>query len=385
MDRLNPQGAIDPGWRAARRVLLVRLDNLGDLLMTTPAFAAVRRGLPAARLTLLASPSGAAALPYLPMLDDAIAYAAPWVRQPAASPVAKDHQVMTALAAGGFDAAIVFSVCTQSALPAAMLCRLAGIPLRLAYSRENPYELLSHWVPDTERIETGMRHEVRRQLDLAASVGVHIGDERMVFRCRPGDFDAARARLAEAGCQPGAPYVVVHVGATAASRRYPAERFAAAADGIAAASGCQIVFTGADDEASLIDAARASMRMPSISLAGRLDIGQLGALLADAQLLVSNNTGPVHIAAALGTPVVVLYALTNPQHTPWQTPARVLFKQVACGNCLKSICPERHHQCLQGVEPARVVQAALELLARGRRADALAAGVETVSALGAHP
>lgn len=353
---------IDPEWAAARRVLAVRLDNLGDLLMTTPALAAIRRGLPHARLTLLASRSGAAALRHLPMLDDAIAYAAPWTRQPGATDVAEDHQLVTRLASEKFDAAVIFGVCTQSALPAALLCRLAGIPLRLAYCRENPYDLLTHWQPDTERVEPGMRHEVRRQLDLVGSVGFHGGEERLVFDHGPDDVRGLRERIVQAGARPDAPCIVLHVGATASSRRYPVERFAAAADRIAEATGWQVFFTGDASEVALVARARAAMTGPSTSLAGLLDLGQLGALLAGARLLVSNNTGPVHMAAALGTPVVVLYAQTNPQHTPWMTPSRVLFEDVSCRNCLKSVCPQGHHHCLEGVETERVVRAALELI-----------------------
>jgi ADP-heptose:LPS heptosyltransferase len=83
---------------------------------------------------------------------------------------------------------------------------------------------------------------------------------------------------------------------------------------------------------------------------------------AGARLLLSNNSGPVHIAAALGTPVVDLYALTNPQHTPWGVAARVLNRDVPCRHCLKSICPQGHHQCLRGVPADEVAEAALQLI-----------------------
>jgi ADP-heptose:LPS heptosyltransferase len=156
--------------------------------------------------------------------------------------------------------------------------------------------------------------------------------------------------------------VLVHVGATAASRRWAAERFGLVADEIARREHARILFTGSAAEAPLVEAARAVMRAPSHSLAGRLTLGELGALVARARLLVSNNSGPVHLAAALGTPVVDLYALTNPQHTPWQVPAHVLSHDVACRHCLKSTCPQGHHRCLRGVSPRRVVDAALDLL-----------------------
>ena len=104
------------------------------------------------------------------------------------------------------------------------------------------------------------------------------------------------------------------------------------------------------------------MGAPSHSVAGELSLPDLAALIERAPLLISGNTGPVHIAAAVGTPVVDLYALTNPQHTPWLVPGRVLNHDVPCQPCYKSICPEGHHHCLELVEPGEVVRAALDLL-----------------------
>ena len=353
-------------WRDARRVLAVRLDNIGDVLMTTPALAALRESLPEARLTLLASPAGAALAPNMPMVDDAIAYRAPWVAHPdiAELPVgADDRALVERLAAGRFDAAVVFTTCTQSALPAALACALAGIPERLAHCRENPYRLLTVWAPETDAIAPGMRHEVERQLQLVARVGCATADERLRFTLRPGDL----ARLAKAcdgtGFDPGRPYVVVHPGASAPSRRWPAERFGAAAADLARATGRSVVFTGGADEQALVAAARDACRVPSWSFAARLGLGAFAALIAGADLLMTNNSGPVHIAAALGTPVVDCYALTNPQHTPWHVAARVLSREVPCRDCLKSVCPQGHHGCLLGVTTEDVVQAALDLLA----------------------
>ena len=223
------------------------------------------------------------------------------------------------LARRGFDAAIIFTVCTQSALPAAMLCRLAGIPLRLAHCRENPYELLTHWVPDPDVCAAGMRHEVARQLDLARAVGFEAIDERMLFRFAASDAEGMRAQGAAGRARPAATYVVVHPGASAASRRYPARPLRP---------------RGRDDRRGqrLPDRVhrrqrrsrrwrarrRTAWREPRSRSPGSSSLGEFAALLAGARLVVCNNSGPAHIAAALGTPVVVLYALTNPQHTPWQ-------------------------------------------------------------------
>src|SRR5512139_3819283 len=111
------------------------------------------------------------------------------------------------------------------------------------------------------------------------------------------------------------------------------------------------------------------MRADSFSLASRLGIDEFAALISKAPLLISNNTGRVHMAAALNTPVVDLYALTNLQHTPWMVPHRTLYHDVPCKYCYKSICPMGHHDCLRLVPPDEVVNAALELLAEQQNSE----------------
>ena len=177
------------------------------------------------------------------------------------------------------------------------------------------------------------------------------------------------ALLESLGSDARGPLVVVHPGASAASRRYPADRFAEVVRRLATTCGCTIVVTGTSEEHGL--ATIVAGGGPAVAnLAGRLDLGELGALIARADVLVSNNTGPVHVASAVGTPVVDLYALTNPQHTPWQVPHRVLYRDVACRYCYKSVCPEGHHDCLRRVAPERVAAAACELLELERAAPA---------------
>jgi ADP-heptose:LPS heptosyltransferase len=128
-----------------------------------------------------------------------------------------------------------------------------------------------------------------------------------------------------------------------------------------------LLITGSCSERPLVEAviraAAPGVRRRLHDLSGALTLGELAALIERASVLVSNNSGPVHLASALGVPVVDLYALTNPQHTPWQTPHRVLFRDVECRWCYRSVCPQQHHACLLGVAPGEVVQAALELRA----------------------
>jgi lipopolysaccharide heptosyltransferase II len=350
-----------PGWTAVRRVLAIRLDALGDVILTSPALRALRDSEPARRITLLTSPSGAAAAALLPSVDEVIVYEAPWLKATPARPDASHEHAMAARLAGErFDAAVIFTVYSQSPLPSALLCYLAGIPRRLAHCHENPYQLLTDWIPDPDPAQ-GIRHEVRRQLDLVAAVGCTTADERLALRLPPGAVERAAALLDQLGLDGTRPWAVVHAGSTAPSRRYASDRFAAVVRGLARA-GVEVVFTGSAEEADLVAGIRRAAGVEAASLAGCLDLGELAALLARAPVLVSNNTGPVHVAAAMGTPVVDLYALTNPQHTPWGVPHRVLSHDVPCKYCYKSVCPVGHHQCLDAVEPESVVAAALDLL-----------------------
>jgi lipopolysaccharide heptosyltransferase II len=350
-------------WDRAETILCVRLDALGDVLMTTPALRALKESFPGRRLTLLASPAGAEVAGLVPEIDSVLVYDAPWMK--ATTPRAdsrQDFAMIERLRRGRFDAAAIFTVYSQNPLPAALLCFLADIPLRLAHCHENPYQLLTHWIPDPEPAQF-IRHEVRHHLDLVATAGCRTADERLSI-----DFSEAARRnvsrlLDEFDIDRGRPWIVLHPGASAASRRYPPEQFAQVARLLALESGFPIVFTGSESERPLVEQIQALMRCASYSLVGRLGLEQLAALLALTPLLLTCNSGPVHVAAAVGTPVVDLYALTNPQHAPWAVPSRVLFHDVPCKYCYKSVCPEGHHDCLRRVAPESVAAAVRELLA----------------------
>lgn len=364
-------------WAAAERVLCIRLDALGDVLMTTPSLAALKRQSPPRRLTLLTSSAGAALAPLLPMIDETIVYDPPWMKatMPRADS-AIDRAMIDTISQQDFEAAVIFTVYSQSPFPAAQLAYLADIPLRLAHARENPYQLLTHWVRDPEP-EQLPRHEAQRQLDLVAAIGATIEDRRLVLRVPAIARRQMRQRLANLGVRSAMPLIVIHPGASAPSRRYRADGFSAVARRLVEDHGCQVLWTGSLAEVNLVATIQKEAAVPSWSLAGQTSLEELAALLAEASLLVSNNTGPVHMAAALGTPIVDLYALTNPQHAPWQVPHELLFHDVPCRNCYRSVCPLEHHDCLRLVPPDAVVAAACRLLVH-RHVGALPAVREAV-------
>ena len=354
-----PRPPVVAPWRGVRRILAVRLDGTGDVVMTTPALRALRAN-GVERLTLLTSPAGAAVGRLLPEIDEVIEYEAPWMKASSVDDPIDDAAMIRRLAAERFDGAVIFTVHSQSPLPAAMLTFLAGIPRRLAHCRENPYQLLTDWVPEPEPDEP-TRHEVRRQLDLLAAVGLDARDEHLSLHVPDVASRAARERLAGLGIAPGEPWILVHPGATAPSRRYPAVRFGRAIRDIHAMTCWPVVLTGDASERHLVDEVRRAADGVGTSLAGEIDLPELAALIALAPIVLTNNTAPAHIAAAVGTPVVDLYALTNLQHTPWGVPSRVLSVDVPCKGCRRSVCPLGHNRCLRAVEPSVVAEAVLDL------------------------
>lgn len=351
---------ISPSWRAVRRLLAVRLDNLGDVLVTSPALRAIKESLPHAELALLASPVGAQIARLNPFVDETIVYQAPWVDpwQRLAHDPEREQAMIATLRAKQFDAAIIFTSFRQSPLPAAYLCYLAGIPLRLGATFDGAGSLLTTRVKQPERLI----HEVERALELVGSVDFVASADNLVLRVPPASAERMRTQLAPL-LRGASPLVVVHPGCTMPARTYPWEQFAAAADLLVAELGATVVFTGAPDEVPLVEQIRARMKRHAYSFAGALEIVDLAALLAAASLVVTNNTGPMHMAAAVGTPVVALFALTNPpeQWGPWRVAHRRLSHEVPCRICYSRVCPT-DHACLRAVAPEMVLAAARELL-----------------------
>ncbi|MBI5031685.1 MAG: lipopolysaccharide heptosyltransferase II [Chloroflexi bacterium] len=352
---------IDTRWQTAKNILCIRLDSIGDVLMTTPAMRALKTSAKGRRITLLTSASGAQVAHLVPEIDDVIVYDAPWLKSTAPrANSTPDLKMIERLRGYGFDGALIFTVFSQNPLPSAMMCYLADIPLRLAHCHENAYQLLTNWVVDKEPAH-GIRHEVQRQLDLVAAIGARTDNARLSLRLTRAAHEHALRVLADIGLDIQHPWIAIHPGATAASRRYSPEGYGRVAHQLVSTRGAQVVFTGATNEIDLIERIQNQAGVKTFSLGGKLELVQLAAVIELAPVLITNNTGPAHIAAAVGTPVVDLYALTNPQHTPWGVPHRVLSHDVPCKYCFRSICPEGHHNCLELVTPDQVVRAVDEL------------------------
>lgn len=332
-------------------VLVARLDNDGDVLLAGPAIRAVAAG--SSRVTLLCGPRGRAAARLLPGVDAVVVRRADWIDpDPKAFDRTAGEAWIADLEAIGADLAVVLGSFHQSPLPLAMLLRMAGVPQVAATSVDYPGSLLDvrHTIDDDV-------HEVERSLDLVRTLG---------FPLPPGDDGALGVQ--HTGEAPraldGAPYVVVHPGASVPARAWAPGRNAALVEALAAA-GRRVVVTGAPAERALT--ARVAGRA-GLDLGGATDLAGLAEVLAGADAVVVGNTGPAHLAAAVGTPVVSLFAPTVPavRWRPWGVAHELLYVDVPCAGCRARECPVPGHPCLGGLEVEEVVAAVGRLAPRSQ-------------------
>lgn len=338
--------------------LLVRATNwLGDAVMTTPALAAVREGFPDARIVLLALPLVAELFRHHPDVDEVMVYERP----------GRHEGVLGRLRLGGelrrrrFDGALLL----QNAFDAALIAFLGRIPERAGYPTDGRRILLTLPVPLTPGILE--RHEVEYYLCLLDGLGIPRPVPAVLkLAVTEKEREAMAERLASLGIDRGAPIVVINPGATygSAKRWYP-ERFAAVADSLAEEWGARVVVVGSAAEAPLAGEIEAAARRGVANMAGKTTVREMMAILSLSSFLVTNDSGPMHIGAALGVPLVAIFGPTDWRRTaPWSPLAKVVRVEIDCSPCRRRAC-DRGHECMLGVTPEMVVDAARALLPGG--------------------
>ncbi|MGY1802915.1 glycosyltransferase family 9 protein [Blastococcus sp. SYSU D00922] len=327
-------------------MLVARLDNAGDVLLQGPMVRAVAAG--ADRVVFLAGPAGAEAARLLPGVDEVWTWACPWILGDPPPVDATDLAVLTErVRALAPDEALISTSFHQSPLPLALLLRAAGVPRISAISVDYPGSLLDvrHRVDDD-------LPEPERALSLARAAGFDLpeGDEGRLSVRRP---------LPEPRHEPG--YVVLHPGASVPARAWPAQRCAEAVEALTAA-GHRVLVTGGPGERDLTAAVAGTS---GVDLGGATSLPEMAALLDGAAAVVVGNTGPAHLAAAVGTPVVSLFAPVVPaaRWAPYGVPTVLLGDQTApCRGTRARECPVPGHPCLTSVTADDVVAAVEKLV-----------------------
>ncbi|MBL4678291.1 MAG: glycosyltransferase family 9 protein [Mucilaginibacter sp.] len=308
-------------WQSYKNILCIRPDNMGDLIMSSPAIRALKDSF-GARITVLTSSMAGGITPLIPGIDEVLVYDLPWVKTEATGDADLFQDLIALIRRKQFDAAVIFTVYSQNPQPTAMLAYLAGIPRVLAYCRENPYQLINNWVPDKEPYEL-IKHQVQRDLDLVEAVGATATNTRLHLDVDDALWSQVSSKLRDLGVDPAKPWLLLHPGVSEKKREYPVRHWVETAQ-MLRAEGYQLIITGSGSETLLTRKLAEQAGEGCYDAGGIFALEEFACLIKNAPVLVSVNTGTIHIAAAVKTPVVVLYAQTNPQHTPWQVPCVVL-------------------------------------------------------------
>ncbi len=345
-----------------KRILVVLPTWVGDTVMATPTLRALRLRFPRAHIAWMGAPAAVATLAGLQWADEC------FVDPSKGGGLKGVWGARRRLRQGRFDAAVMLS----NAFRVALVCRLGGVGRRIGYDRDGRGWLLTDRVP-VPRQPNGRPEVVaaiRNYQVLAERLGCDVSDSSMHLAVEPADAAAADAILAEAGVDSDKPLVLINPGASfGSSKLWPPERFAAVADRLIEQRSAQVVINAAPAEKTIARAVGAAMAgAAAINFADRDNtLGLLKALTARAALMITGDTGPRHIAGALGCPVVTLFGSTDPDWTTLDCPhERIVRVDVPCAPCQKKLCQlpagDDHHQCMKRIATDMVLAAADELL-----------------------
>jgi heptosyltransferase I len=343
------------------RILLIKLSALGDVIQTLPALEALRAAYPAAEITWLVEEAAAPILASHPALETVLvsrrrAWLAAW-RQPEKWPIVRQEfrHLAQALRRQPYD--IVLDL--QGLLKSAFWTFLSRSPRKIGFdcTRELSYLALTERLPPYDPDE----HAIRRYLRVARHLGASGEPVRFRLAVPAGTGQELESLWLE---KPG-PLIVMHPGTRWPTKHWPPESFAWLADALIRERRARVVFTGSSTDRTLISRIRAGMASSAEDLSGRTDLKALARLFYQADAAVTTDTGPMHLAAAVGTPVAALFGPTAPWRTgPFGSQHRVLRTNVPCSPCFQRRCPEP--KCLSDLSVPEVLSAVNDMLASGR-------------------
>lgn len=335
------------------RIVIIGVNWLGDTLFMTPAIRALRRRHPGAFLACVVPPRCRELLAGNPHLDLVMTFDERGAdRGPAGLRRFRD-----ALRAQRFDTAFLF----HRSFTRALVTAWAGIPQRIGYATWKRAWVLTTAVPMPPNDTV---HKVTHFLKLLDAVGIPADGMAYDLPVPAADLQYARQLLRAAGCEPGQPVVAMHAGANWELKRWPPARFARLGDDLADQHGARIVLVGSAGDRPMAEGIARRMRHPPAILCGQTTLAQLAALFTQVSAVVSNDSGPLHVASAVGARAVGLFGPTKPELTapPASASLRILFGSVGCPvPCYREWCPV--NLCLREIAPGDVIEALAPWLA----------------------
>jgi len=340
-----------------KRILVIRLDRLGDVILSTPVLQVLRQQFPHAFIAMMVRPACREVIEGNPYLDEVILYDRDGMHHSVRATIGFARR----LRRHTFDTAIVLHPTNRSH----WIPWLAGIPIRVGYDRKCGW-LLTHRVP--HRKQEGEKHEAAYTLELLEPFGIAAREPHPFVPIHATAERRVASLLAERAVEPTERLVAIHPSASCVSKRWMPERFAQVADRLISEQHVRICLVAGEADALYAHQVARAMRRPALDFAGRLGVGELAALLHRCRLLVSNDSGPVHVAAAVGTPVVDIFGRNQRGLSPlrWGPVGEghiILHKEVGCVTCLAHNC-DIEFLCLASVSVDEVYRAAVSILER---------------------
>lgn len=341
-----------------QNILVVRTDRIGDVVLTTPAVVALREANLDARISILVTPQTFDIVDGNPYFDEILLDD----RKGAHRGLWGFWRLVCLLRKRKFDAAIVFHTKRRANL----LCFLAGIPNRVGYKNNKFGFLLTQGIPDTR--PEGTKHEAEYCLDVLKHIGIKVNTFRLYLPLKEESEAWVEKLFFDNDIFPADRLIAVHPGASCISKRWPAENFSGLINQIIEKRLARIILIGGAESKKIAADVLRQVKIPLTDVTGKASLSQLASLLKKCRLLISNDSGPVHMAAAVGTPVISIFGRNQAGLSParWRPLGGqdiVLHKEVGCEVCLAHNCLI-DFECLKAVSIQNVLDAAQSLLSR---------------------
>jgi heptosyltransferase-2 len=322
--------------------------------MTTPAVRTIRQNYPDAEITLLALPWVADVFSACPHIDHIFTYDKNGVHKGFTGKL----KLASDLRVKRFDATVLL----QNAFEAALITALAGIPVRAGYTTDGRRLLLTHGMK--KHPDIGLKHQVHYYQEIVQGLGMKPGPDSLELFLHTHAVASAEKRLTSAGISENKPIIGLNPGAAyGPAKRWPAAKYGQLAKYLAAETGGLILVFGTDADQKAAEEIASVAGNCVLDLTGKTSLAEALALIDRCDVFVTNDSGLMHVAAALSTPLVAIFGSTDHIATgPYSEQATIIRKPLACSPCMKTHCPEKHFHCMENISMEEVAEASLKFL-----------------------
>ncbi|TKB74942.1 MAG: putative lipopolysaccharide heptosyltransferase III [Nitrospira sp.] len=335
-----------------KNILIIKLRYIGDVLLATPTLRAIKAAWSDVRVTMMVNRGTEDVLSGNPDVDEIVVL-------DKGSLVAQSR-LIAGLRSRRFDTVIDLTDGDRSAF----LSWISGAPVRIGFNAEHRWR--GKYYTQVVQPVPGVQHRIDRDLEALKPVNIQAGSKDPQLRLTPEEMNSADQLLDQLAIQRSQPIVILQPGARYWFKAWPPERFAELADRLASDYGCQILIGGSRDEEALAQRIHEAAKSRPISMAGQATLKQFAAIAKCAALFVGNDSGAMHIAAAVGTPMVALFGPSNPaEWGPRGNRAMVMYKGLDCRACFHPTCERGELNCMKQLSVQEVFAAAAQMLVSG--------------------